>query len=276
MRAMIELVSRCFAAAGIPAELDEGAIIDRIVRRHNVSRNIVVIQERHVAQAYQEELFRLVPAGERTKALERIFRTAPRGDPDDTIRIQNEIRTHLMKTGKPAFVEERFLSLDEALRLVLELGGIPCYPTLADGTDPICEYEDPPARLIDTLLNHRIYCAEFIPLRNRLDVLETYVGAFRDAGFVVTAGTEHNTLDLVPLEPACSGGVPIPPGLRDIFVEGACVTAAHQYLSLQGDCGYVDSQGRLNPDFADNEKRIRYFCRLGAEIVAQQSIAPPT
>jgi hypothetical protein len=275
MRGMIGRISGCFAEAGVPAELDEQTVIEGIVQRHGVRRDIVVIQERHVAQAFQEELFRLVPAGLRKNALERILRVAPRGDVEDPIRAQNEIRTHLMKTGKPAFVEERFLSLDESIRLVLELGGIPCYPTLADGADPICEYEDPPGRLIETLLGHGIYCAEFIPLRNRLDVLETYVLAFRNAGFVVTAGTEHNTLDLVPLEPACAGGVAIPPGVKDIFAEGACVAAAHQFLNLQGSCGYVDSCGNLNPGFADGEERIRYFCRLGAEIVSQEITPRP-
>ena len=46
-----------------------------------------------------------------------------------------------MKAGKPAFVEETFVSFEEAHRLILELGGIPSYPTLADGASPICPFE---------------------------------------------------------------------------------------------------------------------------------------
>ena len=65
--------------------------------------------------------------------------------------MQNEIRTHLMKAGKPAFVEETFVSFEEACRLILELGGIPCYPTLADGTSPICPYEEPVEKLIENI-----------------------------------------------------------------------------------------------------------------------------
>ena len=30
--------------------------------------------------------------------------------------------------------------------------------------------------------------------------------------------------------------------VRDIFWEGACVVAAHQFLSLHGECGYVDAR----------------------------------
>jgi hypothetical protein len=148
------------------------------------------------------------------------------------------------------------------------LGGVPCYPTLADGAQPICGYEDPPEKLIESLLEHRIYCAEFIPLRNHPAVLEKYVRALRSAGFVVTAGTEHNTLDLVPLRPACAASLPISPELQDIFAEGACVSVAHQVLSLQGRCGYVDGEGNLNPEFAGAEERIGTFRRLGAAIVA--------
>ena len=37
-----------------------------------------------------------------------------------------------------------------------------------------------------------------------LPVLERYVTAMRGAGILVTAGTEHNTLDLIPIEPACN------------------------------------------------------------------------
>ena len=44
----------------------------------------------------------------------------------------------LMKAGKPAFVEERFLSFEDAHRLIRELGGIPSYPPLADSASPIC------------------------------------------------------------------------------------------------------------------------------------------
>ncbi len=263
-------LSRRFHEAGVPVALDAEAIAGRVVARHGVPRDMVVLQERHVAQAFQEELYRIVPEPERPSALGRILGAPSNAAPGDHIRVQNELRSQLMKTGKPAYVEECFVSLREACRLVLELGGIPCYPTLADGATPVCGYEDPPERLIETLIALGIRCAEFIPLRNRPAVVERYVRAFRAAGFVVTAGTEHNTLDLLPMEPACAGGVPLSAELKAVFAEGACVAAAHQFLTLRGQCGYVGADGSLNPRFADGEQRIRYFHRLGADVIAGQ------
>lgn len=270
IRIMIRLLCQVFARQGVPADLDTEKILDGIVRRHGVARNIVTLQERHVAQAFQEELFRLVPEDARMEVLSRVLGVACATAPRDPIRIQNDIRAHLMKTGKPAFVEESFLNFEEAYRLILELGGIPCYPTLADGTTPICAYEDPPERLTETLKSHRIYCAEFIPLRNQPQVLQHYVETMRGAGLVVTAGTEHNTFDLASLEPACIKGIPVPETVRDIFVEGAYVLVAHQYLQLHGICGFVDEQGDLNPAFGSIEDRIAHFRRLGAAVVARQ------
>jgi hypothetical protein len=151
--------------------------------------------------------------------------------------------------------------------LILELGGIPCYPTLADGTWPICAYEDPPEKLVEVLLTNKVYCAEFIPIRNKPEMLERYVRVVRAAGLVITGGTEHNTPDLIPLEPTCIGGAPVPEAIREIFWEGACIVAAHQFLRLHGRCGYVDDAGELNPAFDDRERRIEHFRRLGAAVI---------
>jgi hypothetical protein len=168
------------------------------------------------------------------------------------------MRTHLLKAGKPAYVEETFISFEDAYRLVIELGGIPCYPTLADGTSPVCPFETPVEKLIDRLKERGIGFAELIPTRNTPAVLSTYVKTMRTAGLVVTAGTEHNTLDLVPLEPACIGGQPIPDDVNDIFREGACVVAAHQFLTLHGQCGF---------EVVCREERIPELARIGAVVI---------
>ncbi len=269
MRRMVRLMADVFRAGGADPALDENRIIDRIVTRYGVDRSVVTLQERHVAQAFQEELFRTLPAPQRSRALSRIFGRPFEADPENGVKVQNELRSNLMKVGKPAFVEESFVNFEEARRLILELGGIPCYPTLADGAVPVCAYEDPPEKLIGALQGKHIYCAEFIPLRNDPAVLERYVTAFRRAGFVVTVGTEHNTLDLLPMDPACRAGVPVPPALKEIFLEGAYVVVAHQFLTLHGRPGYVDREGNLNAAYSGPEERIDYFRRIGAAVVAR-------
>ena len=267
MKRMTERMAALFGAQGVSTGLDDAAVRERVVRRHGCPPETVVLQERHVAQAFQERLFELVPAGLRVERLGRIFGAAPGSDGIDPVKTQNDIRAKTMKAGKAAFVEERFLGFEDSVRLILGLGGIPCYPVLADGTQPVCPFEDPVERLIEALKERRIHCVEFIPVRNRVEVLARYASALRKAGLVVTAGTEHNTLDLIPLQPACVGGQPLTPELQEIFWEGACVAAAHLFLNLHGRTGYVDGEGRLNDRYGSQERRIEGLSRLGAAVI---------
>jgi hypothetical protein len=267
MAAMVNRLAAIFDRHDIKTGLTEQSVIDRVAARNQVPRNRVYLQERHICQAFQEKLFDLVLPEKRAAAMEHLFGTPTKSKIDDFIAIQNEIRSQLMKAGKPAYVDETFVNFEQAYQLILELGGIPFYPTLADGAKPICGYEDPVEKLITNIKSAGVYCAEFIPIRNSLEVLRQYVTAMRAANIVVTAGTEHNTLELLPIEPTCLKGVPIPEDLKDIFWEGACVVAAHQFLTLHGEVGYVDNAGKLNDNFKIDQSRIEHFCRLGAAVI---------
>jgi hypothetical protein len=229
----------------------------------------VYLQERHIAQAFQEALFERLPETERDDFLARLFGAPSKARPNDVAGVQNEIRSHLMKAGKPAFVPDTFVDFEHASQLILALGGIPCYPTLADGASPLCGYEADVDALITDLQARRVPAAEFIPIRNSPEVLSRYVHALRAAGLFVTAGTEHNTRDLLPLAPTCLDGAPVPDDVQDIFWEGACVVAAHQYLTLQGRTGFVDNAGRLNPEYASADERIAAFAALGAAVIGR-------
>ena len=88
----------------------------------------------------------------------------------------------------------------------------------------------------------------------------------REAGLALTAGTEHNTLDLIAVEPFCRDG-DMPDDLRALFWEGACVVAAHQFLTLHGECGYVDGDGNPNPNYATADERIKAFAGIGAAVM---------
>jgi hypothetical protein len=183
-----------------------------VAKRHGCPRERIYLQERHVCQAFQEAIFARVPAAERIEKLTRAFglATPPKFGPEEAVKIQNEIRAQLMKAGKPAYVAETFVNFEQAQRLILEMGGIPAYPTLADGTSPICPFEEPVEKLIADIKARGFECAEFIPIRNTPEVLTQYVRAMRAAGLVVTGGTEHNTLDLLPIEPTCVKALAVP------------------------------------------------------------------
>ncbi len=267
MAQMAEKLASLFAAQGLETGLNASAVKARIARRHDSPADTVYLQERHLAQAFQEVLFERTSTSERGPLLDKLFGKASTADADDAVGIQGEIRSHLMKAGKAAFVPETFVGFDHAYKLILALGGIPSYPTLADGNNPICAFETPVSNLVEEIKSRGITAAEFIPIRNTPEVLSDYVREMRSAGLVVTAGTEHNTLDLIPLEPTCLNGSPIPDDIRAIFEEGVCVIAAHQYLTLSGKPGFVDSSGVPNGDYESAEERIASFAKLGAQVI---------
>ncbi|MDR1513239.1 MAG: hypothetical protein LBS56_07135 [Propionibacteriaceae bacterium] len=178
----------------------------------------------------------------------------------DPAGAQGTIRAKLLKAGRPAFVPEAPLSFAEAFAYVTQMGGIPCYPVVADGCDPICPFEESPGRLAAEIVRRGVHAAELIPNRNRTAVVDDYVRAFEDAGLIVVAGTEHNTPDMVPLAPTAKDG-PLSDLARSAFWRGVAVVAAHQRLVGQGQPGYVDSAGaRTSADIGD-------LAEFGARII---------
>jgi len=267
MAQMVEQMEHLFTERGLRTDIDENAVVDMIVRRHGSDRNTVYLQERHVSQAFQEALFEKVEPEERIERLNSLLGAETKANHlEDFVAMQNDIRSHLMKAGKPAFVEETFISFDDAYRLVLELGGIPCYPTLADGASPICQFEQSPDKLIAEIKGRNIHAAEWIPIRNKIHVLREYAKKMREAGLAITAGTEHNTLDLIRFDPFCKDG-DVPDDVRAVFWEGACVVAGHQFLTSHGECGFVDGQGNPNADYASADERIKAFAGIGAAVM---------
>jgi len=271
MAAMTGKMAQVFASNGVATGLDAEMVSDRIAARHGCERDTVVLQERHVAQAFQERMFDLVPLERRDESLRLLFGAGPTGQPkvkpNDAVGIQNEFRSHLMKSGKPCFVPEQYVSLAEARELIWQLGGIDCYPVAADMVAPGCEFETPVDSLVNTLRGLGFTAVEFISVRNSVKVLTEYVTRLRQAGFAVTDGTEHNTLDLIPMEPTCKAGESVPDALKDIFWEGACVIAAHQFLVAQGQYGFVDDKGRPNSEYRSHEERIKAFSRIGSAVI---------
>ena len=273
MRQMTALGAARFAQAGLDGGVTDKQIAASVAQRCGVPIEWVSLQERHLAQAFQELLFREVVPEDRAAVLDRLFETPTNVDTSDAVAVQEAIRSNLMKAGKPAFVPEAAVSFQDAYRLILELGGIPCYPILADGASPICAFEYPPEALAERLLGRGIYCAELIPVRNRPEVVDRYVTVLRGAGIVIMAGTEHNTQRMIPVEPTALCGEPLSDLSREAFWEGACVVAAHQDLRASGRPGYIDGDGRLTAGFADDEARIRSFRQVGADLITTRSAA---
>jgi hypothetical protein len=264
---MVARMLQLFEAQGLPLDVSYASIVAMVAAAAKVPDAWVVLQERHVALGFQLALFEALPTDRRAALLQQVYGGQPKAAADDAIGTQGELRARLMKAGRPAFVDETPVPFSEAIDFIRGLGAITVYPTVADGADPICGYEDPVEDLIGRLDEHTIYGAELIPVRNSPGSVEHYVKAWRDAGIFVMVGTEHNTQERIPVAPTNRGGVPLSDDVLDITWEGTCVVAAHQHLKQRGEAGYVDETGALNPGFPDGETRLRYFAELGADLI---------
>lgn len=242
---MIDKVENEFGRAGLFTGLDYDTIINSVTKRHNCDPRIVVIQERHVAQAFQEEVFKNLSTEKRPDFLGKLFNNSYSGDVNNPVKVQNDIRSFLMKSGKPAFITESAISFEDAIVLILELGGIPCYPVLIDGSPKICEKEATPELLVEELKKKNIHMVEFIPPRNKPEALEKYVNHLNKEGIVAVAGTEHNTLDRIPMTPACINNTPLSDSMKEAFTKGIQIVAKHQLLTANGEPGFVDDRGNL-------------------------------
>lgn len=262
--AMVSQLAAWFASCGLDAELTTEGIRAVVAERAQVPVEWVSLQERHIAQAVQEALAEL-PVAERQAMLEKLYGGPSQVDVDNAVALQGEIRSRLLKTGTPGFAPEVPLTFESAYAYVLAMGGIPVYPTLGDGSNPVCPFEDTPEELAQRLLGRGIYAAELIPIRNTVANADAYVKAFTDAGIIVMAGTEHNTADKIPLDPACVDG-PVSDVARQAFWEAACVVAAHQQLVSEGKPGFVDASGALVGS-APAARRAELIA-LGAQLIA--------
>ena len=174
-----------------------------------------LFRERHIAQAIRLAIFEEESTADGRKRLfEKLFSgkelKAPLGRASS---VENEIRSNLLKAGGTAFVPEdpkAFLSLEEVIELIIDAGGIPCYPVLLDDANGnFTDYEEDKEKLLKELVKNDVYCIELIPGRNDYEILKDFVSFFHENGFVITFGTEHNTPQLEPLKVSCRGGVPL-------------------------------------------------------------------
>ena len=226
-----------------------------------------MVRERHLAKALRIKISRnFVATSERKLFYKTVFGGKElKSDIGNSAAVENEIRGNLLKAGGAAFIPENpeaFLDMEMVCRMILESGGIPTYPFLADDNKGnFTDFEAPKEAVIETLRVRNICSVEFITTRNSIAVLEEYADFFNKNGFVVTFGSEHNSPAMEPIELFARNNTPLSPLLLGINYQGACITAAHQYLVATEGIGYLDHDGK--PDPAKRE----YFATLGKALI---------
>jgi hypothetical protein len=261
VEAMCRKLNELLAAKNIGFSLDFNRIKKDLTRGN--------VRERHLAKALRLKVYEKCNNDEACiqKLLKDIFGGKElKSSAENVAGVENEIRSNLLKAGGAAFVpetEEAFLSVEAVCKIILEAGGIPTYPFLADDANwNYTDFEGDLEGVANELTKRGFHSVEFITTRNDVKLLEEYATYLHEQGFVVTFGSEHNSPMMEPIELFARNKTPLSEKLLQINYEGACVIAAHQHLVAKGLTGYVDKEG--NADRARREE----FVRLGDELIA--------
>jgi hypothetical protein len=259
VRAMVDKANNFFQS------VNAGIYLDFTVIRLKYAKELV--RERHIAKAIRVAIFEKSEDESIRKGLiTNIFGgREPVSALTDTPTLENEIRSVLLKAGGKAFIEEdesTFMSIEELIEIILNAGGIPCYPVLLDDKNgSYTEYERDPELLWRNLAHRNIGCIELIPGRNDTQHLQNFTEFFNNKGFVILLGTEHNTPDMIPLTCNTRGNKPLSDELRKLSYEGACIVVAHQYLRAKDLEGFISKNGL--PRNADKNS----FITLGNAVI---------
>lgn len=194
--------------------------------------------ERHVARAIQRRIQALASEG---RAFAEVY-AAVVGEPpkERDADQQNQIRSALLKAGKPCYAPEdphAFPDVAGLHALFLRLGAIPTYPVLGD---PITDGERDVPALFDRIAGWGFHAVELIPSRNSEARLAAVVAEAQRRGWPVFDGTEHNTPAMEPLLTTWG----LDERFRPRFREGALVLLGHQSLRRKGAPGYLDPSGQ--------------------------------
>jgi len=223
------------------------------------------VRERHLARAVRLLGENNYPdQEERKKFFSKLLEKELSSSLDDVAGLENEIRGALLKAGKPAYVPEdieSFMDFQTTRDIILEAGGIPTYPFLADAVEGFTDFERDKSLVVQKLKDKGVWSVEFIPTRNEHAALKEYVTFLRNEGFIVTFGTEHNSPGKKPVEVFAKDGVPLDDELQKINNEGACIIAAHQYLMAKNGEGVLDEKGQLK------QQKLADFQDLGNKLI---------
>lgn len=238
---MVDKLNEHLADLGVDLQLSWQDIRDDLT--------LGMVRERHLARALRMEIFeRADTDSERRQWLERIFEKDVKSDLNEVAALENEIRSVLLKAGGKAFIAEdpdTFHEVETIRQFILHAGGIPTYPILGDNNNgEYTEFENDRVKLAAQLKEWGYYAVEFISVRNHENQLQSYAEFLVKEGFIVLFGSEHNTPAMTPLKLYTLDNPALNRNLNRINYEGACIVAAHQYLSARYGQGYLDPKGQ--------------------------------
>ena len=256
---MVVKARKFFADQGVDISLDFNDIKSKYA--------VNLVRERHIAKAIRIAVGEMAKTADEKKALLNKVYGGKEGkaDVNNNNALEDEIRGMLLKAGGAAFVPEdpkAFLPLKEIIEIIINAGGIPCYPLLLDALKGnYTDFEGDWENMHKTLSELNVKCVELIPGRNSIGELVKFMRYFYDLGYIILLGTEHNTPELIPITVYAGGKTPLTNELKKISFESSCVVAAHQFLTSNDMEGYIDKEGKAH--YSEREK----FITLGKAVL---------
>ncbi len=225
-----------------------------------------LVRERHIAQGLRNSINEHYPDNaSKSEFIKKLYSGNPsKVDLSDNNSFEGELRSRLLKAGGTAFVAEEessFLPIPELVNIIINAGGIPCYPVLLDDKNGnYTEFEGNKDALLERLKQLNVGAVELIPGRNNIDHLRSFVKHFHDNNFLVSFGTEHNTPEMTPMEVKAGGSTNLDEYLLKVNEETACIYIAHQENIKKGSEGYLNKEGHCKiadkTDFVEAGKTI--------------------
>jgi hypothetical protein len=224
--------------------------------------------ERHVVQAFCEKVDSRSKDVDRRVEIYSTLLSTPlnRETTDDPHKLLTAVRSKLIKSGMPCYVEEKkeaYTSIKNLVDIFLEYGAVPTYPVLAH---PVTEEEEDLEGLVGKLKELGMYAFDVIDLRTERARAKEVLSQASRHGFPVFIGTEHNTKKLLPL----SGDIEKDPEFHDYFKKSAQFLLGHQLLSKLCHYGYVADNGK--PRIDDLHQGFQLFSEIGAMDLSEEKI----
>lgn len=235
---MIDLLNKVLADCEIPVSLDYTEI--------RLKHAKASVYEQHVACALNSAIKKTAPSAPEMEVwYERLM--------GDCKTVNNEthskelcIINNLLSPGKKAYIAvpaDISLTIAQARRLILQMGGIPCYQCKLSSISTADDAQTKAKELADTLIKRKIHAVEFIPQWTDAATLHTFMTFFHKRNFCVSIGTGHFASFNKSTIPLTSNGKPISEELLSIGYEGACILAAHQEYRIHRQPGFLDEEG---------------------------------
>jgi len=257
---MVELLNKLLEGHNIGLSLDYNQI------RNLHAKNSV--REHHLARHLYSTIVHKWPKPQDQITIFRKLFDDPQfeTDPSDSFFLQDQIRKRLLDAGKAAYVDKNhasFYSTHQVRSLILEAGGIPCFPIFSNTLNGFSDAEKELPSLAHKLNELGIFAVEFLCCNTSLELLKKCADFFYRQDFCVTFGTEHNESAPGTLVPSAQDSTPFDSELQQIAYEGACIIAAHQEKHKACLPGFLNEEGYRN--FYRNQ--LKEFILIGDEAI---------